>query len=114
MTAKHTPAPWNVIYDAGTFGESIGVEMGSRLYDPSCYESHHLWECNYDSEMPDYEAADGEVEQYEEAIANARLIAAAPDMLEILERTLDALESGKREVDIWAIRSVIAKARGES
>ena len=52
-----------------------------------------------------------------DARANARLIAAAPDMLAMLERTRDELEaSGGFEGDenlFWAIVALIARATGE-
>jgi hypothetical protein len=54
----------------------------------------------------------------EECMANARLIAAAPELLEALEFALAALEDvfGKNKVDVGAIntaRAAIAKARGQ-
>lgn len=51
-----------------------------------------------------------------EAMANARLIAAAPELLEALEKLLWSTTQDKTIQYIWAgnARSVIAKARGES
>jgi hypothetical protein len=50
-------------------------------------------------------------------MANARLIAAAPDMLKMLEVACDCLEAsnfeGEDDEVLAAIASVIAKARGE-
>ena len=51
----------------------------------------------------------------EEIIANAHLIAAAPDMYEMLEHIEDALDdsSGCGEISVEKIRKLLKKARGE-
>ena len=57
--------------------------------------------------------------QRETALANANLIAAAPDLLEALEDALDGVEGNHpldADIHSWqdAARAAIAKARGES
>lgn len=58
-------------------------------------------------------------ETYEEANANAALIAAAPDLLDALEQSLMALIGYQHQNEITkaaqnSARAAIAKARGES
>lgn len=57
----------------------------------------------------------GENESYETAKANARLIAAAPELLEVLETVTCALIGHGYEADsaVLSARKAIAKARGE-
>jgi hypothetical protein len=106
---KHTPGPWEVHY--GTI-----VEVGNR-YSLRCLESH---------EMTD----DGKFSSalFDETRANARLIAAAPELLEALADLADkvemavAIHHSQRGGDIFeddwqklfdlakSARSVIAKA----
>ena len=50
-----------------------------------------------------------------EVIANAHLIAAAPDLLEALQMVLDYLNTGDmRPLDLRKASAAITKARGES
>jgi hypothetical protein len=77
MTAKpvtHTPGQWRLGYDedAGLFA----LGMASYLEDHGEYISIHFIEL-YDGVWP-------EDPEFDEAQANARLIAAAPQMLEAL------------------------------
>ena len=85
--SKHTPGPWVVTSVDGWDG--VKPESGGSAI---C----KLVENNF---------------------KNARLIAAAPDMLAMLERTRDELEaSGGFEGDenlFWAIVALIARATGE-
>lgn len=111
---KHTPAPWEVVYDAGTFDDSIGVAMASKLSDPTCYYSHHIWHSEMDSEEPS-EDESGSIEQYEEAIANAHLIAAAPDMYDVLKRLAFYHGPGTCPDDIFEdMHLALKKAEGKS
>lgn len=94
-----TPGPWLVFDDAG-FGDGyVGVSMGSHIGSPNSYETGHLWFCEV--EFLDADA---------ETIANAALIAAAPD----LYKALASIENdGSIPVAVWALRNkALAKARG--
>lgn len=112
MTTKHTPGPWHV-------GDLAAPNLAGRnalVYAPSGYAvaDAKVFHCKFG--VPEMEA-------------NARLIAAAPDMLEALEGLL-LVEPTTRSDLAWEmltihekarrydqalerIKSAIAKARGE-
>lgn len=86
----HTPGPWEVT--------DYGVEFeGARFGEVAFVVSK-------------------EREQFEATEANARLIAAAPDLLSALEDFISALDGGAVNYDYLAAsaRAAIAKARGET
>lgn len=94
-----TPGPW--VYDSGSFYaqcqlDSAGLTKRLRGSDRDLFE------------MPIAEIGRGRPENSK---ANARLIAAAPEMFELLE-TIDR-GGGLIPADIWKqIRDVVVKARG--
>lgn len=91
MTASHTPGPWVAK------GRYIGVE-------------NHM---SYIAECRDY---NGNWTNAPIAVANARLIAAAPELLHALELARDHLEvsnyEGKEDETLALINAAIAKAKG--
>lgn len=100
--SKHTPGPWNVtIDDCGPLAGRPGIFASDEL---DCAIVH--W--------------DGFIQQYwrsargdKEIHANARLIAAAPDLLEFALRFLQ--QYGEDETWMtYKARAAIAKATGES
>lgn len=105
MTNKHTPAPW--IID-----------------NQNITTSDYMIIANLPRQIHNRGSIAGENEALEK-VANARLIAAAPELLEVLELafeiitddyTLDSLEEGywpSLKPDIKKIQSVIKKAKGE-
>ncbi|WP_401733519.1 hypothetical protein [Stenotrophomonas muris] len=110
--SKHTKGPWKWESDPdmGVFH----VYMDTAIRKRSGYESHHRLEMDF-SIYPE----DGE--QWEEAKANVRLIAAAPSMLHMLvecERVLARLDTLRHLDPEWPIldevRAQIAKATGEA
>ena len=99
--SKHTPGPWSITPDAPTQVEADGIWVG--------------------------DASRREVGS-EQALANARLISAAPDLLEALGEARKALavliNPGAEYASVQAVfaqatatearaRAAIAKARGE-
>ncbi len=96
MTDKHTPGPWKV---AGDDINGQAIVRGEHVEIATCW--HH---CLGSLEI--------------QMRANARLIAAAPELLEALEAlmvTIDAqINAGLRwdPEEVAAARSAIAKARG--
>lgn len=115
--SKHTPAPWQVMneYDGATVvianvdGETFSDGTSTFSYDFVC------------DTLPD----DGDGSRSREiAVANARLIAAAPDMLEALKTAKETIRAwhGPNAWDIYdrvspemrVINEAIAKAEGQS
>jgi len=88
-TAKHTPGPWVVILSPADDDEFEVVT--SNVSMPIC----QFWRKGYGVEAH---------------AANARLIAAAPDLLDACRKALYAIKG--REHDQF-IRDAIAKATGE-
>lgn len=95
--AKHTPGPWRDVGDGYVEAQSAPLKFRSGWYD-SAYltaDSKDEWE------------------------ANARLIAAAPELLEALEGLLEycggsVADEHLDEDELKAARAAIAKARGEA
>jgi hypothetical protein len=88
MNAKHTPGPWlESRKSKSTILQSIDIKVGSEriAYVTVPYTAKNIEECE----------------------ANARLIAAAPDLLEACRKALYALKG--REHDQF-LRDAIAKA----
>jgi hypothetical protein len=96
MSEGHTPGPW--------FAVGYQVEIESETVADICTTNANLF-------------GQGGLHDDARAMANARLIAAAPDMLEMLEVARDCLEvsnyEGEDDEVLAAIASVIAKAKGE-
>jgi hypothetical protein len=96
LIAKHTPGPW--------FAVGYQVEIESETVADICTTNAHLF-------------GQGGLHDDARAMANARLIAAAPDMLKMLEVARDSLEvsnyEGEEDDVLAAIASVIARAKGE-
>lgn len=95
MEFKHTPGPWVQADFAGPTPHGTAIQS-----------THDNWLV---ASCTGYYGRDV-------AQANARLIAAAPDLLEALELCLHAVELAGWEGDLSAIkaRAAIAKATGES
>lgn len=100
--SKHTPGPWH-------------IERGTEVYVRADVEHHVGPICSMRSRL-DYPGMDPIIA--ETLDANARLIAAAPDLLAALQAllmehggTLGCQRSDERAV---AVRAAIAKATGES
>jgi len=93
---RHTPGPW--------FAVGYQVEIESETVADICTTNANLF-------------GQGGLHDDARSMANARLIAAAPDMLKMLEVARDSLEvsnyEGEEDDVLAAIASVIARAKGE-
>src|SRR5690606_17742348 len=98
---KGTPGPWRLSSESPTIIKQctslIGLPDGGVLIGSACgHESSGFFPTN------------------EQAISNARLIAAAPELLEALESVLgNCLDSEGLAAAYAKARAAIAKARGE-
>lgn len=106
MTAKHTPGPWTVLPEEADkdYLRIRGTRLGGR-YKVANVHMPRLWESHY--VLRDRANA--------ESGSNARLIAAAPELLEALI-ALYAVARVERDQDyraVTAAAAVIAKATGE-
>jgi hypothetical protein len=93
---KHTPGPWTAdkLQDRDTFN-IFANGFVSAMCQVSCMENSTRFTSG------------------NEVAANARLIAAAPELLEALLLCVDALEDGHWQETKQAARAAIAKATGE-
>jgi hypothetical protein len=90
--ATHTPGPWQI--EDCTPGESTGLRFEVGTKDSVIARTTDGWK---------------------EARANARLIAAAPEMYEVLSELLDTLEMSKGygfDEEYEKAREVLAKVEG--
>lgn len=94
----HTPGPWS--YSKSTDGWSYTINI------------HQAENAEYTPDWSDvaFCTCKGERQGIQEA--NARLIAAAPDLLAALELIMESYDLNLDEIN--AARAAIAKARGES
>jgi len=93
---KFTPGPWRFAYDeCGKSSEIIGSKR-VNLIEPIAKIPH------------DDMTEEGEVEMF----ANAHLIAAAPDLYEVVRRYVASMQGGEHL--LFAAESALAKARGEA
>jgi hypothetical protein len=108
MDNNHTTGPWQAKAEEKTFHKVPRIIGYDILAETECLTRVHHLGANRNEEMA----------------ANARLIAAAPEMLEALETALSSLEYAARVLEapeksafretIEDARSAIAKAKGQS
>lgn len=106
---KWTPGPW-VVSDSQ---DEVSVCMGTAIDSPYEYTCGHVWQ------TPDVYWSEADKED----IANAQLIAAAPDLYEALEDMLSGWKYIRESHgDLYGVgwdraqnkaRAALAKARGE-
>jgi hypothetical protein len=95
MTGQHTPGPW--------FAVGYQVEIESETVADICTTNANLF-------------GQGGLHDDARAMANARLIAAAPDLLAALEDIVQASDANDGDSlmnAIQAAQTIIAKAKGE-
>lgn len=97
MTAKHTPGPWNIHWGTAQSGSGHHIVDGTDHGELSRIATVLF-----------HDDAEGETN------ANARLIAAAPDLLEAVDRLLTWNTGGQRAEDVSFARQAYANAVGLS
>lgn len=106
-TTMHTPGPWN----AGHLGRP----------DISC-ECRYILSEGYAGSIAEVSVGNGkpvgdggnDAPPYDEAVANMRLIAAAPDLLEACRLALNMAETDQGPPNWDILRHAIAKAEGRA
>ena len=97
MNTKHTPAPWS-IYNVGS---TLAIDIGE---EPTGVTPN----------VVNWPGFDGNGLSRKQNVANARLISAAPDLLEALEEYLNAgCKESRRAASVHA-KTAISKALGTS
>jgi hypothetical protein len=114
MSAKHTPGPWQV---RNELDDTIVVgNVDGESFPDGTHHFHYDFIC--DTSVDDY----GEPTDPDTAKANARLIAAAPELLAALKAAHAALDSiyetegflTEERATLARIEAAIAKAKGRS
>lgn len=107
MSNKHTPGPWVI----ETVPTSVGICHKIGPFPPRRPDDvTPRSACLYADYPSVHNPADNEL------YANARLIAAAPDLLEALQNIIESVDKGHAVILCplaAAARSAIAKAKGE-
>jgi len=103
MRHKTTTGPWK------TDGHGI-VTGGPDFCTSICETPVILWRTGHGGKGFKHQ-----VKQIEQAQANARLIASAPDLLEALQDMIKYLDNNGKETDVSEYaRQAVAKAKGAS
>lgn len=109
--AGHTPGPWESSFDARESGHVI--RMGEAIETPWSFPSEQI--IRYEHSL--YPTDPDDADQFALAEANARLIAAAPDLLTACKSAQEylsgAMGEGAREV-FAELTAAIARATGEA
>jgi len=106
VTENHTPGPWEASHRLNAIGQPL---KGGRYV--ILQKGSNKSEDFFVAEMPFAACRGGDQREHE---ANARLIAAAPDMLAALKRVERDLTIGVSSDPLQVIRAAIAKAAGHS
>ena len=112
--SKHTPGPWEVINSTGVFS-ALGADSGDGT-PADINDGWNICDCSVGAT-----AVDGEYVElgFDVQKANARLVAAAPDLLDTLVMLRDTLphvglQLATRVEMLRRIDAAIARAKGES
>lgn len=110
--AKHTPGPWGLCAHLQSIEKDQGCRCGYRgvIYGPDGYFA--ICQPGHDADEPGQEGLGPRRYDRETEIANAHLIAAAPDMLEALKMVLQHGRIDDSESRMNMVAAAIVKAEG--
>jgi hypothetical protein len=103
--AKHTPGPWEYVAATEHHGPYVTSAFGSTICD--CYTMSHAGSASVLNGGPSRPISF----MHEMADPNARLIAAAPDLLIELQAMVETF-AGYQGMELNSARAAIAKATG--
>lgn len=108
---KHTPAPWHMqtLSHQSITGHDICIIHGVTTQPTEDGKGQRY--CYISADKPCFEVSD------EEQLANAYLIAAAPDLLAALEQAVTSMQDSgypNDHLSVKAARAAIAKAKGSA
>ena len=99
--SKHTPGKWYAFWNENFWQINTESDEFQDMCIGDVCESSEIFDRDHKA--------------HDHAEANARLIAAAPDLLEALEEFINDIVPNNQNDKLWvAGRAAIAKARGES
>ena len=103
-TLQHTPGPWYT-------GSGACHQIFTRSHDGTGCQHHLATAYDTENSRANFRNTERQIDS-QEAFANARLIASAPDMLEALQWALVQVEATRLEANPHCkyIRDIIAKA----
>lgn len=109
--SKHTPGPWVIL------GDNVGCKTGHVAFTTCNPRTIDETKADGESWLDMRDRTKTERDGLaKEVAANARLIAAAPDLLEALEAIVESVDAETAAIFehlVWAARAAIAKATGE-
>jgi len=118
MTTQHTPGPWRIaeMHGLGLYMNDVAVSVVQA--DEAAEEDRPIQHIAFVSCHADYKRGTGHKAQCAERDANARLIAAAPDLLEALKAVMEALIADLPQAEggptVQGALAVIDKAEGRA
>jgi len=102
MSEKHTPGPWRVETDTTLIWGDSASKLSIPVAEARGNEAYRRW---------------GRYMRESEIAANIRLIAAAPDLLEALNKITDQMDRNRGRCDVATYNlacDAIEKAEGEA
>ena len=116
MSAKFTPGPWEVCQHLKSIEDDVACSCGYRgvIFGPDHDVAFAICQPGHDPAPKGEEGTEPARYPREVEIANAHLIAAAPELFDALSLLLEAVENGLDTTRRCAFAKLaIAKARGE-
>jgi len=111
MSAQHTPGPWSF---SATWRPPVGRGPHSVNQDGNIFWGYSISGCD-DHGTPILPTLAAVHNFPDNVLANARLLAAAPDLLEALDAVRRVLPATLKQHDLFqAVEDAIAKAAGDA
>jgi hypothetical protein len=117
---KHTPGPWGIVGEKDLPQHDDLMIVAFQVAAPGESPAEDIYICNVGSDGGRFGATSPALagDRWPVSLANARVLAAAPIMLEVLKTTALNIGSlraaGRKQLDVWeqVVLEAIAKAEG--